>query len=194
MARSVPLIIRVMISVHPHASAETIGKNAAGVKRAAARAQDDQHAKQADGGRDPAAQADFFAEEDDRERGVTNSGDTKPVAEASAIGRNRKPEMKNSEEPTSAAPRSRCRPRRSVCSANSGEPGQHRRRHDQREDDEPDPGDLDRRQRCREIFCGDVGSAQKYRRGQDQRDALERPVGARGEPSLRPIFFSGKGR
>ena len=33
---------------------------------------------------------------------VTNSGETKPVAEASAIGRNRKPEMKNSDEPSSA--------------------------------------------------------------------------------------------
>ena len=29
---------------------------------------------------------------------VTNSGETKPVADASAIGRNRKPEMKNSDE------------------------------------------------------------------------------------------------
>src|SRR5260370_39818425 len=54
---------------------------------------------------------------------VTNSGETKPVAEASAIGRNRKPEMKNSDEPNSAAPRSNCRPGRRVCSANSGEPG-----------------------------------------------------------------------
>src|SRR5712671_5486973 len=54
---------------------------------------------------------------------VTNSGETKPVAEASAIGRNRRPEMKNSDEPNSAAPRSNCRPGRRVCSANSGEPG-----------------------------------------------------------------------
>ena len=46
---------------------------------------------------------------------VTNSGETKPVAEASAIGRNRKPEMKNSDEPSSAAPRSKCRPSRLVC-------------------------------------------------------------------------------
>ena len=45
---------------------------------------------------------------------VTNSGETKPVAEASAIGRNRKPEMKNSDEPNSAAPRSRCKPVRLV--------------------------------------------------------------------------------
>ena len=54
---------------------------------------------------------------------VTNSGATKPVAEASAIGRNRRPEMKNSDEPSSAAPRIRCRPSRLVCIANSGEPG-----------------------------------------------------------------------
>src|SRR5215211_2382053 len=54
---------------------------------------------------------------------VTNSGATKPVADASAIGRYRKPEMKNKDEPSNAAPRSKCSPRRSVCSANSGEPG-----------------------------------------------------------------------
>ncbi len=48
---------------------------------------------------------------------VTNSGATKPVAEASAIGRNLRPEMKNSEEPSSAAPRISCRPRFFVCSA-----------------------------------------------------------------------------
>src|SRR5258707_1476896 len=54
---------------------------------------------------------------------VTNSGATKPVADASAIGRDRRPEMKNSEEPSSAAPRSKCSPRRSVCNPNNGEPG-----------------------------------------------------------------------
>ena len=37
---------------------------------------------------------------------VTKSGETKPVAEASAIGRNRKPEMKNSDDERSATPRS----------------------------------------------------------------------------------------
>jgi hypothetical protein len=36
---------------------------------------------------------------------VTNSGETKPVADASAIGRNRKPVMKNSDDPSSATPR-----------------------------------------------------------------------------------------
>ena len=54
---------------------------------------------------------------------VTNSGDTKPVAEASAIGRNRRPEMKNSDEPRIPRPRSRCSVSRLVCSAKIGEPG-----------------------------------------------------------------------
>jgi hypothetical protein len=54
---------------------------------------------------------------------VTNSGATKPVAEASAMGRNRKPEMKNSEDNNSATPRIACRPGRPVRNANSGEPG-----------------------------------------------------------------------
>ena len=45
---------------------------------------------------------------------VTNSGATKPVAEASAIGRNRKPVMKNSDEPSSATPRSNWKPGRVV--------------------------------------------------------------------------------
>src|SRR5258707_11784858 len=54
---------------------------------------------------------------------VTNSGATKPVAEASAIGRNRKPEMKNSDDDSSATPRIACRPGRFVRNANSGEPG-----------------------------------------------------------------------
>src|ERR1700686_3874891 len=54
---------------------------------------------------------------------VTNSGETKPVAEASAIGRNRRPEMKNSDEPNSATPRINWKPGLCECSANSGEPG-----------------------------------------------------------------------
>ena len=54
---------------------------------------------------------------------MTNSGETKLVAEASAIGRNRKPEMNNSDDPSNAAPRMACRPGRLVCKANSGEPG-----------------------------------------------------------------------
>src|SRR6201991_5374376 len=54
---------------------------------------------------------------------VTNSGETKPVAEASAMGRNFKPEMNNSDEPSSVTPRISCKPLRSDCSAYSGEPG-----------------------------------------------------------------------
>src|SRR6516165_12687618 len=57
------------------------------------------------------------------ESAVTNKGETNPVAEASAIGRKRKLEMKNSDEPNSAAPRKSCRPGRGVRKANSGEPG-----------------------------------------------------------------------
>ena len=48
---------------------------------------------------------------------VTNSGATKPVAEASAIGRNASPVMKNSDEPSTVAPRMKCSLRRSVLSA-----------------------------------------------------------------------------
>src|SRR3954454_3358820 len=54
---------------------------------------------------------------------VTNSGAMKPVAEASAIGRKRSPEMKNNEDDNSATPRITCRPGRSDCKANSRIPG-----------------------------------------------------------------------
>src|SRR3954470_15293890 len=54
---------------------------------------------------------------------VTSSGATKPVAEASAIGRNFNPEMKNNDEASTVTPRISCRPSRLVGSANSGEPG-----------------------------------------------------------------------
>src|SRR6202048_5584544 len=57
------------------------------------------------------------------DKAVTNSGETKPVAEASAIGRNRKPEMKNSDDASSVTPRISCKPLRSDCRAYSGEPG-----------------------------------------------------------------------
>ena len=124
---------------------------------------------------------------------VTNSGATKPVAEASAIGRKRRPEMKNSDEPSSAAPRINCRPDAAGLQREQRRARHHRRRHDQREHQEADPGDLDRGQRRREIFRGDVGDAEKHRRGQDQRDALERPVGARGRACGAAGFFSGNG-
>ena len=122
MARSVPLIIRVMISVHAQASAETSGKNAAGWNAPVP-------------GRrmistpirpTPVAiqrRMPTFSPRKTIESAVTSNGATKPVAEASAIGRNRRPEMKNSDEPRIARPRIRCSPRRFVCSANSGEPG-----------------------------------------------------------------------
>jgi hypothetical protein len=48
---------------------------------------------------------------------VTNIGATKPVAEASAIGRKLKPVMKNSDEPSTVAPRMKCSLRRLVFSA-----------------------------------------------------------------------------
>ena len=54
---------------------------------------------------------------------VTSNGDTKAVAEASAMGRNLKPEIKNSDEPSSATPRMTCIAGRWVRSANNGEPG-----------------------------------------------------------------------
>src|SRR4029077_20851356 len=57
------------------------------------------------------------------EMAVTNRGEPKPVAEASAMGRKRKPDMKNSDEPKSAAPRASCRPGRGVRKAKIGEPG-----------------------------------------------------------------------
>ena len=122
MARSVPLIIRVMISVQAQASAETSGKNAAGWKAPVP-------------GRrmistpirpTPVAiqrRMPTFSPRNTIDSAVTSSGATKPVAEASAIGRNRRPEMKNSDEPRIARPRIRCSPSRLVCSANSGEPG-----------------------------------------------------------------------
>src|SRR5262249_33133425 len=54
---------------------------------------------------------------------VTNNGATKPVAEASAIGRKLRPVMKNSDEPRAGAPRMNCSLRRWVASAYSGQPG-----------------------------------------------------------------------
>jgi hypothetical protein len=51
------------------------------------------------------------------ESAVTNSGATKPVAEASAMGRKRRPEMKSSDDANSAAPRINCNPNRPVCIA-----------------------------------------------------------------------------
>src|SRR3569832_989854 len=54
---------------------------------------------------------------------VTSNGATKLVAEASAIGKNLKPEIKSSDEPSTAAPRHSCRRRWPVRNAYSGDPG-----------------------------------------------------------------------
>src|SRR5665647_168711 len=121
-ACSLPLIIRVMIRVQAQASAETIGKNAAGwnapvpgrrmistpIRPSAVAIQR----------RSPTR-----SPRNTIDSAVTNSGATKPVADASAIGRNRRPEMKNSEDDNSATPRITCKPGRPVCRANSGDPG-----------------------------------------------------------------------
>src|SRR6185312_1129356 len=122
MARSVPLTSRVMIKVAAHASADTSGKTAAGWKalepgrrmiRTPARptAVASQRRRPT---RSPRKKID---------NAVTNNGETKPVADASAIGRKRRPEMKNSDEASNATPRIICKPGRRVCSAYSGEPG-----------------------------------------------------------------------
>src|SRR5713226_2500464 len=122
MTGSLPLIMRVMIIVQAQASAETIGKNAAGwnalepgrriistpINPTAVAAQ---------------RRTPTLSPRKTIDSAVTNNGATKPVAEASAMGRNRKPEMKNSEDDNSATPRMTCRPERSVRKANNGEPG-----------------------------------------------------------------------
>ena len=88
---------------------------------------------------------------------VTNSGETNPVAEASAIGRNRKPEMKNSDDAQQRHAAHQLQAGRLVCKRKQRRTRQHRRRHDQREHQEPDPGDLDRGQRRRQIFRRHIG-------------------------------------
>src|SRR6266446_4427887 len=122
MTGSLPLIMRVMIIVQAQASAETIGKNAAGwnalepgrriistpIKPTAVASQ---------------RRTPTLSPRKTIDSAVTNSGATKPVADASAMGRNRRPEMKNSDDASSAMPRLACRPGRSVRNAYSGEPG-----------------------------------------------------------------------
>ena len=185
MARSVPLMIRVMIRVAAHASADTSGKTAAGwnalepgrrMIRTPARptAVASQRRRPT---RSPRKKIDSA---------VTNNGETKPVADASAIGRKRRPEMKNSDDPSSATPRITCKPGRRDLQRVERRARQHRGDHDQREHQETKPGDLDRRQRRRQIFRGDIRSSEKHRRDQDQRDAAERPVGARRSGTVRP--------
>src|ERR1700690_968285 len=114
--------MRVMISVQAQASADTSGKNTAGWNALVP------------GRRIISTPINPTAVASQRRRptlsprkmidsAVTNSGETKPVAEASAIGRNRKPEMKKSDDDNRATPRSSCRPGRGERKANTGEPG-----------------------------------------------------------------------
>src|SRR3981081_2800050 len=122
MTGSLPLIMRVMIIVQAQASAETIGKNAAGWNAL-------------EPGRriistpiNPTAVASqrrtpTLSPRNTIDSAVTNSGETNPVADASAIGRNPRPVMKNSEDASSAAPRINCRPRRPDGKAYNGDPG-----------------------------------------------------------------------
>src|SRR5450755_4177423 len=122
MTGSLPLIMRVMIMVQAQASAETIGKNAAGWNAL------EPGRRMISTPINPTAVASQRRRPTRSPRktidsAVTNSGETKPVAEASAIGRNRKPEMKNSEDANSATPRITCRPGRRECKAYNGEPG-----------------------------------------------------------------------
>src|SRR3982074_813771 len=122
MACSRPLSIRVMIRVQAQASAETSGKNAAGwnadvpgrrmistpIKPTAVASQR----------RTPTLSPRKIIDS-----AVTNSGATKPVADAAAMGRKRNPERKNSDDDNSATRRITWGPGRSVRRANSGEPG-----------------------------------------------------------------------
>jgi len=107
-ACSLPLIRRVMISVEAQPSADTSGKNAAiwnalvpGRRMISTPISPIAVASQR---RKPTR-----SPRNRIDSAVTNNGATKPVAEASAIGRNLKPEMKNSDDDNSAAPRHSCR-------------------------------------------------------------------------------------
>ena len=146
-----------------------------------------------DRGRDPAPHADLLAEKHDRQRGDEQRRD-----EAGGGGfRDRQKAQAGDEEQRRAKQRGAAHQLQAEPAGAQREQRrarQHRRRHDQREHQKPDPGDLDRGQRRRQIFRGDVRGAEKYRRRQDQRDALERTVGARAA-RLRAAadFFSGNG-
>ena len=154
-------------------------KERRGMKRAGAGAQDDQHADQAHCRGDPAAQADLLAEKDDRQRRDEQRRD-----EAGGGS------FRNGKEPQAGDEEQRRAQQRRTAHQMQAEPvgrhrkkrgaRHHRRRHDQREHQEADPRDLDRGQCRRQIFRRDVRGAEKDRRSQHQRDALERPVGARG--------------
>lgn len=112
-ARSLPLNMRVVIKVSAQQNADTSGNAAAGWNAL------EPGRRMISTPINPAAVASqrrkpTLSPRKTIDNAVTNSGETKAVADASAIGRNRKPEMKNSEDPSSAAPRMICRPRRLV--------------------------------------------------------------------------------
>jgi hypothetical protein len=167
MASSVPLIIRVMISVQAQASADTEAERMPRMKRAGAGAQDDQHADQADRGRDPAAQADLLAGEDDRQRGDEQRRD-----EAGGGG------LRNGQEPQAGDEEQRRPQQRRAAQQLQAEPAGA-----QREQGEPGiiagvmiiakPGSGSRRSRSRAVSPRDISpsrrGAEKDGRGQHQR-------------------------
>src|SRR5579872_7397656 len=175
-ACSRPLIMRVMIIVAAQASADTKGKNAAGWNALVP------------GRRMISTPARPTTVASHRRRptlslrkridsAVTKSGETNPVAEASAIGRYPKPVMNSNDDDSRAAQELQAQ---SIGAERKDRRARHHgRRHDQREDEKPDPGDFDRRQGCREIFRGGVGGAEEQRGRKDQRNAAKRPIGAR---------------
>ena len=121
-ACSRPLIMRVMIIVTAQASADTSGKNAAGwnalVPGRRMISTPARPTTVASHRRKPT-----LSPRNSIDSAVTNSGETNPVAEASAIGRYPKPVMNSNDDDSSAAPRNNCRLSRSVRSAKIGEPG-----------------------------------------------------------------------
>ena len=192
-ARSCPLIIRVMIRRAGPGQRRNQREECRGMKRAGARPQDDQHADQPDRGRDPAAHADLLAKKKDRQRGDEQRRDE---AGGGSFRDRQKPQAGNEEQRRAEQRRAahdlkhgRCGP----CSANNGEPGTIAGTMISSEHQKPDPGDLDRGQRRRQIFRRRIRSAEKNGRCEHQRDAAKRPVGARRR-NIRPAVFSaGKG-
>src|SRR4030081_3193051 len=119
-----------------------------GMKRAGTRPQDNQHAKQPDRGRKPAAHADAFAEKNNRQRRDEQWRDE------TGSGR-----FRYGQKPQAGDEKQRRRQQRDAAqylqTGAIGSQGvqwrtrQHRRRHDQREHQKSNPGDLNRRKRCR---------------------------------------------
>ncbi len=121
---------------------------------------------------------------------VTNNGETKLVAGC----------LRNRDEPQAGDEEHRRRQQRRA--AHHQETGAPRRQRDRtaspaaragtmisRNTQKPDPGDLDRGQRRRQIFGGDVGSPEKHRGEQHQRDTAKWLIGMlRHSPSRRLLF------